>query len=167
MRLRMSREGEQGNMNLLCFITVFALQVESGAGASLASPPAQAGRWPDRAEAAARLFIDANAQQLANSIQRIAHPEGKRPELLANRDISQLGDRILVKVAVSWGGSSTRGSYITWIAWEFSEKSHVHAKVTGDSAPTKVTSRNAALLDDHFREKVYPSISFGIRATAP
>jgi hypothetical protein len=129
------------------------------AGTVSAGEGLRATAWPDRAEAAVQLFVEANAQQLANSIQRIAHPEGKRPELLANREISKVDDRILVKIAVSWNRGPGSRNYTTWVAWEFSEKSHLQARVVSDSASMKITAKNSALLDDHFREKIYPAIS--------
>jgi hypothetical protein len=58
--------------------------------------------WPDRAEVAAREFVLANAQQLANSIQRIAHSAGRRPEL-TNLDFSKVEDQLLARIAVGLG----------------------------------------------------------------
>jgi hypothetical protein len=117
--------------------------------------------WPERAEVAARELVLANAQQIANSIQRIAHPEGRRPEL-TNLDFSRTGDRLLARIAVAWSDGSTRRGYAAWVFWEFGEQGHVRAQVVSSSAPAKVTAKNAALLEDHFREKIYPAVMRGV-----
>ena len=111
-------------------------------------------------------FVEANAQQLANSIQRIAHPEGKRPQL-SGRDFSSWNDHVQVKIAVSWIRGPGSRHYTTWVAWDFSEKSHLQARVVSDSASTKITAKDSALLDEHFREKIYPAIARAANAAMP
>jgi hypothetical protein len=117
--------------------------------------------WPDRAEVAAREFVLVNAQQLANSIQRIAHPEGRNPEL-TNLDVSRVEDRLLVRIAIIWSTTSARRTYASWIYWEFGEEGHRRAQVVSYSTPTKITAKNAALLEEHFREKIYPAVMRGV-----
>jgi len=116
--------------------------------------------WPDRAEVAAREFVLANAPQIANSIQRIAHPEGLRPEL-TNLDFSRTGDRLLARIAVAWSDGSTRRGYAAWVYWEFGEQGHMRAQIVSHTAPAKITARTAALLEEHFREKIYPAVMRG------
>ncbi len=112
--------------------------------------------WPDRAEVAAREFVLANAQQLANNIQRIAHPKGRRPEL-TNLDVSRVGDRLLARMAVAWSDPSTRRGYAAWVYWEFGEHGHVRAQIISHTSPVKIGAETAARIDDLFRETIYPA----------
>jgi hypothetical protein len=117
--------------------------------------------WPDRAEVAAREFVLANAQQLANSIQRIAHPAGRRPEL-TNLDFSRTEDRLLARIAVAWSDASTRRGYAGWVYWEFGEQGHVRAQIFSHTVPERIAAKTAALLEEHFREKIYPAVMRGV-----
>jgi hypothetical protein len=137
-----------------------ALSVSLAGPVTAGEAPATA-PWPDRAEVAAREFVLTNAQQLANSIQRIAHPEGRRPEL-TNLDVSRVDDRLLVRIAITWSTTSARRTFASWVYWEFGEEGHRRAQVVSYSAPAKITAKNAALLDDHFREKIYPAVMRGV-----
>jgi hypothetical protein len=49
------------------------------------------------------------------------------------------------------------GDYSTTVVWELAEKSEGHARVTFDSAMAQVQPRNADLLEEYFRTKVYPA----------
>ena len=127
-------------------------------GAEVKGAPA----WPDRAEAAVRQFVEANAQQLANSIQIIAHPEGRRAEL-AGMEVLASADRAVVKINVGWSGTSTRRSHLVRVTWEFTPERHLNARVTDDSLPKKLAAKRNAELDEHFREKIYPGIERATR----
>jgi hypothetical protein len=140
---------------------VLAVTVFGAFAAPVLAAAAEVVPWPDRAETAARQFVEANAQQLANSIQRIAQPEGRQPQL-TNLDFSKTGDRLLARIAVAWSDPSTRRGYAAWVYWEFGELGHVRAQVVSSSAPAKITAKNAALLEEHFREKIYPAVMRGI-----
>jgi hypothetical protein len=133
-----------------------ALSVSLAGPVSAGEAPAPA-PWPDRAEVPAREFVLANAQQLANSIQRIAHPQGRRPEL-TNLDFSRVGDRLLARIAVAWSDASRRRGYAAWVYWEFGEQGHVRAQIFSHTAPAKITAGKAALIEDLFREKIYPVV---------
>lgn len=146
------------------WIVVTAIFLGAVAASSLVAG-AEIAPWPDRAEVATREFVLANAQQLANSIQHIAHPEGRRPEL-TNLDFSKVEDRLLARIAVAWSDPSTRRGYAAWVYWEFGEDGHRRAQVVSYSAPAKITAKNAALLEEHFREKIYPAVMRGVGSSA-
>lgn len=112
--------------------------------------------WVDRAEIAARKLIEKNESKMAEAVQRIAHPTGKSPTF-KSLSISKLSDRILVEITVDWKGGFVGGEYSTVVVWEISDKSHVGAKVTTDSAPTRIADRNKDDLNEYFRTKVYPA----------
>jgi hypothetical protein len=112
--------------------------------------------WTDRADTAARNLIERNRDNVAAAIQGITHPTGTHPAL-ANYDVSKLPDRIVVEMTVAWKGGFLGGEYSTTVAWEIAERSHVSAKVMSDSAVVAVEAKNEQLLDDYFRDKVYPA----------
>ena len=114
--------------------------------------------WPERAEEAVRQFVTANAQQLANRIRIIAHPEGRRAEL-AGFEVLASADHAVVKINVGWSGTSARRSHLVRVTWEFTPTRHLSAKVTDDSLPKKFAAKRNAELDEHFRDKIYPSIA--------
>lgn len=70
-------------------------------------------------------------------------------ELLATMDVCEM--------TVAWKGGFLGGEYSTTVAWEIAERSHVSAKVMSDSAVVAVEAKNEQLLDDYFRDKVYPA----------
>jgi hypothetical protein len=117
--------------------------------------------WPDRAEVAAREFVLANAQQIANSIQRTTHPAGRRPEL-TNLDFSRVEDRLLARIAVAWSDASARRGYAAWVYWEFGELGHVRAQIISHTLPAKIGAESAARIEDLFREKIYPAVMRGV-----
>ena len=141
-----------------------ALSVSIAGPVTAGEAPAVA-PWPERAEIAAREFVLANVQQLADSIQRIAHPEGRHPEL-TNLDISRVEDRLLVRIAITWSTISARRTFASWVYWEFGEDGHRQAQVVSYSAPAKITVKNAALLEAYFREKIYPAVMRGAGESA-
>ncbi len=114
--------------------------------------------WADRAEAAVRQFVETNAQQLANSIRHIAHPEGRRAELVG-MEVLASADRAVVTINVGWSGTSSRRSHLIRVIWEFTPARHLSAKITGDSLPAGVAAKRNAQLDAHFRDQVYPGIA--------
>jgi hypothetical protein len=112
--------------------------------------------WTDRADTAARKLVERNQDKMAAVIQGITHPTGTSPSM-TNFSVSKLPDRILVEMTVAWKGGFMHGDYSTTAVWEIAEKAHVQARVTFDSALTKIESKNAQALDDYFRTKVYPT----------
>jgi hypothetical protein len=139
-------------MRILVALMLAAAHVAYGAEAK--EVPA----WGERAEAAVQQFVKANAQQLANSIRRIAHPEGRSAEL-AGFEVLASNDRALVTIRVGWSGTSTRRSHLVRVAWEFTPGRHLNARVTDDSIPEKFAAKRNAELDEHFREQIYPGIA--------
>lgn len=139
-------------MRMLVALMLAAAHAAYGADAK------EAPAWGERAEAAVRQFVKANAQQLANSIRRIAHPEGRSAEL-AGFDVLASNDRALVTIQVGWSGTSTRRSHLVRVAWEFTPAQHLNARVTDDSLPKKSAAKRNAELDEHFREQIYPGIA--------
>ncbi len=113
--------------------------------------------WSERAEVAVQQFVTANAQQLANHIQIIAHPEGRRAEL-AGMEIFASADHAVVKIAVGWSRTSMGRSSLIRVAWEFTPTQHLSAKITHGSLPVVVAAKRNAQIDEFFREKIYPAI---------
>jgi hypothetical protein len=111
--------------------------------------------WVDRADTMTRKIIERNSEKLAGAIQGITHPSGKEPTLDGVR-VSKLNNRILVEINTSWKGGFLGTDYETKVAWEFSEERHESAKVTFDQAPTPVARKNAEMLNDYFRTRIYP-----------
>ena len=146
------------NSSFPCVSRLIAAVVLSiGFAGSLSAAEAPAPVWADRAEAAARQYVLANAQQLADSIQRIAHPAGRRPEL-TNLDFSRVGDRLLARIAVAWSDASKRRGYAAWVYWEFGEHGHARAQIVSHTSPVKIGAESAARIEDLFRDQVYPAI---------
>lgn len=112
--------------------------------------------WSDRADTAVRALVEANKQNLADAIQGIAHPTGKNPAL-GDVKVDKFSDHILVNIAVDWKGGLLGGSYRTVVTWDIGEKDHREAKVTGDNAMYAIEKKNAEVLNDYFRTKVYPA----------
>ncbi len=133
----------------------------SNPSASQTGSVKQATAWPERAEVAVQQFVTANAQQLANHIQIIAHPEGRRAEL-AGMEIFASADHAVVKIAVGWSRTSMGRSSLIRVAWEFTPTQHLSAKITHGSLPVVVAAKRNAQIDEHFREKIYPAILRGI-----
>jgi hypothetical protein len=111
--------------------------------------------WTDRADTAARKLIDWNKDKIATAIQGITHPTGTHPSM-RGYSVSKLPTGILVEMSVAWKGGVLGGDYSTTVVWELAEKSEGHARVTFDSAMAQVQPRNAELLEEYFRTKVYP-----------
>ena len=112
--------------------------------------------WSDRADTAARALVEANKQSLADAIQGIAHPTGENP-VLGDVKVNKFAGHILVNIAVDWKGGLLGGSYRTVVTWDIGEKDHREAKVTSDNAMYAVEKKNAEVLNDYFRTKVYPA----------
>jgi hypothetical protein len=110
--------------------------------------------WTARADTAARKLIELNKDKIAAAIQATTHPTGSSPSM-TNYKVSKLPDRILVEMTVAWKGGFVRGDYSTVVAWEIAEKNDPHARVTFDSALTRVEPKNARELNDYFFTKVY------------
>ena len=149
--------------NFFARLALIALGGLAPAHAAQAGESAHGGTWADRAEAAVQQFVEANAQQLANSIRRIAHPEGRRAEL-AGFEVLASADRAVVKINVGWSGTSTRRSHLVRVTWEFTPTGHLNARVTDDSLPKKFAAKRNAGLDEHFREQIYPGIARAVNA---
>lgn len=112
--------------------------------------------WSGRADTAVRALVEANKQSLADAIQGIAHPTGKSP-VLGGVKVDKFADHILVSLVVDWTGGLLGGSYRTVVTWDIGERDHREAKVTSDNAMYAVEKKNAEVLNDYFRTKVYPA----------
>lgn len=112
--------------------------------------------WVDRADTMSRKIISQNPGQLASSILAITHPSGQSPAL-GGVNVSKLNNRILVEITIFWKGGIIGTMYRTHIAWEISDERHESARVTFDEAPTSVSQRNADVLNEYFRTRIYPA----------
>ena len=145
------------NYESACRLFAAAALSVSVAGPVAAGEAPVTAPWSERAEVAARECVLANAQQLANRIQRIAHQKGRRPEL-TNLDLSRVEDRLLARIAVAWSDASGRRGYAAWVYWEFGEHGHVRAQIISHTSPAKIGAESAARIEDLFRETIYPEI---------
>ena len=112
--------------------------------------------WADRADTIARRLISQNQDKIANAIQGLTHPTGKDAKLIRS-SISKLDGRILIEMTVAWKGGFIGNDYETVVAWEISEANHVSAKVVSDTAMTEIESKNKEMLNDYFKNRVYPA----------
>ena len=144
----------------IALVTLVTMRVSDLAVAQ-GQPPSEkqgmAATWTDRAEPAARQYVLANAPQIANDIQRVAHPAGTRPEL-TNLDFSKVEDRLLARIAVAWSEAAARRGYAAWVYWEFGERGHVRAQIVSHTSPTRISAESARRIEDLFRENIYPAI---------
>ena len=144
----------------------FAAIFLGGIGFANALFAAQPAPWSERAEESVRQFVTANAQQLANHILRIAHPEGRRAEL-AGMEVLASADHAVVYISVGWSGTSASRRHLIRVTWEFTPTRHLSARITGESLPANVAARRKAQLDEHFREEIYPAIARNASAAKP
>lgn len=124
----------------------------------LASRSGVAGRvvpWADRAETAVRQMLDGGSgATAARMIQQIAHSLGDTPSL-RTYSVQRMGDRISVRIFVSWKGPFN--AHETEVVWEFSESAHAYAKIVSDTYGF-ITDRDNRRIDDWFRTEFYPAL---------
>jgi len=111
--------------------------------------------WQDRAEAQTKKLLEGQSgQNLANTVQNVAHPTGHDPKLSSYRYL-RVGDQASVTIDVAWKGGITSHDYTTRVVWEFDKAKHIGASVTDDNAPTKTDAANLKKLNDYFRTECY------------
>jgi hypothetical protein len=96
-----------------------------------------------------RLLDGPSGQNVAASIQSLAHPTGSTPKLNGYR-VLRVGEALSVTIDAGWKGGITHNSYVTQVVWEF-DKNNSKASVRQDNAPTPVSSSAPQKLDDYFR----------------
>lgn len=112
-------------------------------------------KWINAATIQLRTLMNGSAQNIAASIQGVTHPTGTSP-MLANFNVLNLGDRMMVQINVAWRGGVLGTAYQTSVNWEFTPDSHLSAKVVGDTAMIAIEPQNLQMLDGYFRQSVWP-----------
>lgn len=109
--------------------------------------------WLDRAAAAAKKTCD----ELADELLAKTHPTGKNPALVF-ATAGKTGDNVVATMRIQWQGGITNASYTTEVVWTFNRGAHVSAVVTSDNSAIAVNEPHKKLLDEFFRDKVYPGV---------
>ena len=136
-----------------------------------ASPPKDVTRlipWTTKADIVARKLLEGESgENVAKSIQGIAHPTGTDAKF-SRGDVLMVGDKMSVTIAADWRGGLSGGSYTTVVVWEFDERQHRGTQVLSDNAPFAVEAANLKQLDEYFRTQVYARVQDQItRIDAP
>lgn len=100
-------------------------------------------------------LVNRSGQNLAASIQQITHPSGNSPYLVS-ANVLRLKDRMMVQITVGWRGGMLGNTYQTSINWELDADTHIATKVTGDTAMVGIEAQNMGMLNNYFRDSVYP-----------
>jgi hypothetical protein len=129
-----------------------------------ADPPTPA--WVGRFESALKKMLQGSnsSVQIATAIQKITHPSGSRPLLIAYQtsshgpEVRDPPDAYTVQatMTVAWSGA-LGGSRTVSVLWEMGRHEHYGANVESDDAPIPVSKGQAAKLNDYFR-RLYPSV---------
>jgi hypothetical protein len=148
----------------LAFIVVYKFVLPSSAKRELASEVAETAigqnvmPWPDRADAAVKKQLSGQSgANVAASIQRIAHPTGNGGTI-DSVTVRRMGDRLSVRIDVSWQGGFLGSKNTTTVIWEFDQSRHISATLMGDTGAFGVGSSNAKKLDQYFASEVYPTL---------
>lgn len=112
--------------------------------------------WPRADERRVRAFVVANGDVLADTIQRITHPAGRRSALRAF-DVRTEGDVVAVEFEVTWSGRVAGSTLVTKVIWEFERTRHIRSGLLSDTSDTPIPDASMAELDAYFRA-VHPSI---------
>lgn len=116
--------------------------------------------WADRADTAVTKMLSTDGATLAKGIKRIIHPMGPSDATLAGFDVRRAGSGLSVQLTISWSGGLGLGGYTTIVVWNFDRRHHGQATVYNDSSP--FAAKNAAELDQYFRDQIYPSVMTSI-----
>lgn len=114
--------------------------------------------WVERADTALRTMLDGQSgAAVALSIQASTHPTGVNPRFVGY-DVTRMGDRVAVRISVSWQGGITGDGYTTVVLWEFSESGHISTTLVSDSSVIPASRAGIRRLDDWFRASFYPTL---------
>jgi hypothetical protein len=111
--------------------------------------------WARLGDGPTREFIARNGAALAEKVQQLAHPTGKKAGLLGF-ELRGEGDLTAVELQVAWSGRVAGSAYQTTVIWEFSRVQHVRLVVVSDTEGTIVPAERVAALDAYFRDTVFP-----------
>jgi hypothetical protein len=141
-----AQEWETGQVAGAC------LPVSGGGG----GPGALASPWVYAAARAVHEVFNANGPGIADAVQRITHPTGSRATMTGVR-IDPEGSTAAVRFDVAWGGL-LRTHFVTQVLWEFDERRHIQAVVTGDTAPVHPSKADTARLNQFLADKILPRV---------
>ena len=100
-------------------------------------------------------LISRSAPSLAASIQQITHPSGNSPYLMS-ANVLRLKDKMMVQITIGWRGGMLGNAYQTSLNWELDEDTHIATKITGDTAMVGIEEANRQMLNNYFRDSIYP-----------
>lgn len=112
-------------------------------------------KWAVAAVAQLNGLIGRSGQNLAASIQQITHPSGNSPYLVSV-NVLRLKDKMMVQITIGWRGGMLGNAYQTSLNWELDAETHITTKITGDTAMVGIEEANRQMLDNYFRDSVYP-----------
>ena len=112
--------------------------------------------WAERADTLVRRMLDGNSgARAAASIQVATHPTGGNPRLVSY-DVTQMGDRLAVRISVSYQAATT--AYTIVVLWEFSERGHISTTLVADDSFWPASTSGVQRLDDWFKTSFYPPL---------
>jgi hypothetical protein len=113
--------------------------------------------WIERAEPVLRSMVASQADTLGKSALANTHPTGKFAS--AQCAVKRHGNGLVLEVVVSWKGGLLGTDYATTYEWSCTEQGHVQAIVAADNATFSVDAEHLKLLDEYFRDGVWPPLS--------
>lgn len=116
--------------------------------------PTRSLNWARVEDGAMGEFVRRNGSALAEKIQQLAHPAGKRPGLLAFEVRAEAG-LTSVELEVVWSGRVAGSTYRTTVIWEFSKQEHIRLVVASDTSGAPVSAEAVGQLDEYFRSSVF------------
>lgn len=120
-------------------------------------------KWAAAATTQLNNLISRSASNLAASIQQITHPSGNSPYLMSANAL-RLKDKMMVQITIGWRGGMLGNAYQTSLNWELNADEHISTKVTGDTAMIGIDSANMQMLNNYFRDSVYPVFTNNMQA---
>lgn len=118
--------------------------------------------WADRAEAVARTILESNGEKIASAVLAATHPTGEKARL-GSTAFSREGDLVACSIQVSWSGGLLGTPYVTTVVWRFSERGHVSASLSRDTAQIAASPSAPGLLEEYFATKVWPAVAESVR----
>jgi hypothetical protein len=76
----------------------------------------------------------------------------------------RLKDKMMVQITIGWRGGMLGNAYQTSLNWELNADEHISTKVTGDTAMIGIDSANMQMLNNYFRDSVYPVFTNNMQA---
>jgi DNA-directed RNA polymerase subunit RPC12/RpoP len=114
--------------------------------------------WTARAQIQANDLYAQRGNALAAGMLAAIHPTGQNATLASHATTLESGGILVSHFELAWWTGAPRTKNTTLIEWRCSERGDMAAAVGGDSAPSAVTARGQAQLDDYFRTNIFPSL---------